>query len=291
MSPTVADVREGIDPLPDGEATRVAELALAEDLAGGVDVTTLATIAADAVGTGRIMARVAGVVSGVPIAREVFARVDPGVVVRAHVADGDSVRAGEVIAEVTGSIRSILIGERNALNVLCMLSGIATLTASWVAAVEGTGARIRDTRKTAPGLRTVQKYAVRCGGGRNHRMGLSDQALIKDNHVVAAGGVVPALKAVRAMRPDIICEVECTEVEQVEQACAAGAVLVLLDNMTLEATRASVAVARCHGATTESSGGLRLENAHEVAETGVDYLAVGALTHSAPTLDIALDLM
>ena len=149
---------------------------------------------------------------------------------------------------------------------------------------------IRDTRKTVPGLRAAQKYAVRCGGGQNHRMGLGDQALIKDNHVVAAGGVVPALRAVRALRPDIACEVECTLPEQVEQACADGATLVLLDNMTLEATRESVAIARRFGTRTESSGGLRLDNAAEVASTGVDYLAVGALTHSAPTLDIALDL-
>jgi len=276
--------------LPEGEARRVAELALAEDLAGGIDVTTRATIAEDAVGVGRIVARADGLLAGLPIVLEVFAHVDPAIRVDLTRADGDRVRRGDVIAEMRGPTRSILTGERSALNALCMLSGIATLTALWVEAVEGTGTVIRDTRKTAPGLRAIQKYAVRCGGGRNHRMGLSDQALIKDNHVLAAGGVVPALRAVRELAPDIVCEVECTLPEQVDQACAAGADLVLLDNMTFEAIRAGVAIARRYGARTEASGGLRLENAREVAETGVDFLAVGALTHSAPALDIALDL-
>lgn len=275
--------------LPEGEAARIAEVALTEDLAGGVDITTLATIAEDAVGVGELVARADGVVCGLAVARAVFDRVG-GLEFETRVADSQVVRRGDVIATVSGPVRAILTGERSALNVLCMLSGIATLTARWVAAVEGTGAVIRDTRKTAPGLRVAQKYAVRCGGGQNHRMGLSDQALIKDNHVLSAGGVVPALEAVRAMAPDVVCEVECTLPEQVEQACAAGAVLILLDNMTLDATRASVAIARRYGTRTESSGGLRLENAREVAETGVDYLAVGALTHSAPVLDIALDL-
>ncbi|MBL8928750.1 MAG: carboxylating nicotinate-nucleotide diphosphorylase [Kineosporiaceae bacterium] len=275
--------------LPEGEAARIAEVALTEDLAGGVDITTLATIAEDAVGVGELVARADGVVCGLAVARAVFDRVG-GLEFETRVADSQVVRRGDVIATVSGPVRAILTGERSALNVLCMLSGIATLTARWVAAVEGTGAVIRDTRKTAPGLRVAQKYAVRCGGGQNHRMGLSDQALIKDNHVLSAGGVVPALEAVRAMAPDVVCEVECTLPEQVEQACAAGAVLILLDNMTLDATRASVSIARRYGTRTESSGGLRLENAREVAETGVDYLAVGALTHSAPVLDIALDL-
>jgi len=276
--------------LPDGEADRLARLALTEDLSLGADVTTVATVAEDATDVGEIVARADGVLCGLDIARAVFAAVDPDLDFRTRVHDGDRVRRGDLIATVSGSTRSILTGERSALNLLCMLSGVATLTARWVEAVAGTGAVIRDTRKTVPGLRAAQKYAVRCGGGQNHRMGLGDQALIKDNHVVAAGGVVPALRAVRALRPDIACEVECTLPEQVEQACADGATLVLLDNMTLEATRESVAIARRFGTRTESSGGLRLDNAAEVAATGVDYLAVGALTHSAPTLDIALDL-
>lgn len=276
--------------LPDGEADRLARLALTEDLSLGADVTTVATVAEDATDVGEIVARADGVLCGLDIARAVFGAVDPDLDFRTRVHDGDRVRRGDLIATVSGSTRSILTGERSALNLLCMLSGVATLTARWVEAVAGTGAVIRDTRKTVPGLRAAQKYAVRCGGGQNHRMGLGDQALIKDNHVVAAGGVVPALRAVRALRPDIACEVECTLPEQVELACADGATLVLLDNMTLEATRESVAIARRFGTRTESSGGLRLDNAAEVAATGVDYLAVGALTHSAPTLDIALDL-
>lgn len=276
--------------LPDGEADRLARLALTEDLSLGADVTTVATVAEDATDVGEIVARADGVLCGLDIARAVFAAVDPDLDFRTRVHDGDRVRRGDLIATVSGSTRSILTGERSALNLLCMLSGVATLAARWVEAVAGTGAVIRDTRKTVPGLRAAQKYAVRCGGGQNHRMGLGDQALIKDNHVVAAGGVVPALRAVRALRPDIACEVECTLPEQVERACADGATLVLLDNMTLEATRESVAIARRFGTRTESSGGLRLDNAAEVASTGVDYLAVGALTHSAPTLDIALDL-
>lgn len=279
-----------IEPLPDGEPQRIAKVAIEEDLDGGVDVTTEATIAQDAEGTGLIVARADGVLAGLPVAQAVadhFANL----LVRTRVADGDRVERGQVIAEVSGRIQQILVAERNMLNVLTLASGIATLTARWVQAVDGTGAVIRDTRKTAPGLRALQKYAVRCGGGMNHRMSLSDQALIKDNHVLAAGGVVPALKAVREMSPNIICEVECTEVEQVEQACRAGAELVLLDNMSLDQMRASVEIARRYQARTEASGGLRLENAREVAETGVDYLAIGALTHSAPALDIALDLI
>lgn len=285
-----APVVGGIEPLPPGEAERIAALSLAEDLAGGADVTTEATISARAEGIGEIVARADGVLAGMPVARAVFGQVG-GLRLDEARADGDRVHRGDVIARVSGPVRAILVGERNALNVLTMASGIATLTARWVEVLDGTGARVRDTRKTAPGLRALQKYAVRCGGGLNHRMSLSDQALIKDNHVLAAGGVVAALTAVRAVAPDVPCEVECTEVEQVEQAAAAGAELILLDNMDLDAMRASVAIAGRYGARTEASGGLRLENAREVALTGVDYLAVGALTHSAPALDIALDLV
>jgi nicotinate-nucleotide pyrophosphorylase (carboxylating) len=191
---------------------------------------------------------------------------------------------------VTGTARAILVAERSALNLLCQLSGVATLTAAVVAAVDGTGAAVRDTRKTVPGLRAAQKYAVRCGGGTNHRMGLSDQALIKDNHVIAAGGVTAALDAVRALHPDVVCEVECDALEQVAEAVGAGARLVLLDNMDVDTMRAAVAIARAGGARTEASGSLSLDRAREVALTGVDYLAVGALTHSAPVLDMALDL-
>jgi nicotinate-nucleotide pyrophosphorylase (carboxylating) len=194
------------------------------------------------------------------------------------------------VLEAEGPVRSLLTAERTALNLLCHLSGIATLTAAWVDAVAGTGARIRDTRKTTPGLRALEKHAVRCGGGVNHRMSLSDAALVKDNHVVAAGGVGAAFSAVRERFPGVPVEVECDTVEQVREVLEAGADLVLLDNMTTTDLRASVALCRAAGVLTEASGGLTLDVARSVAETGVDFLAVGALTHSAPVLDVGLDL-
>jgi len=194
------------------------------------------------------------------------------------------------VLEATGPVRTLLTAERSALNLLCHLSGVATLTASWVAAVAGTGATIRDTRKTTPSMRFLEKYAVRVGGGRNHRMGLSDAALVKDNHVVAAGGVAQAFAQVREAFPGLAVEVECDTVEQVEQVVAAGADLVLLDNMPLDDLRAAVAICARKGVLTEASGGLSLGRAHSVASTGVDHLSVGALTHSAPVLDLGLDL-
>jgi nicotinate-nucleotide pyrophosphorylase (carboxylating) len=273
------------------EAARLAALALAEDLAGGVDVTTTATVPAGHRAVADLVARVPGVVAGLPIAAEVFAqRLGGDGTVVPLVADGDRVAAGQLLLTATGPTRELLTAERSALNLLCHLSGIATLTAAWVTAVEGTGAVIRDTRKTMPGLRAAQKYAVRCGGGANHRMGLTDQALIKDNHRVAAGGVTAALDAVRAAFPDVFCEVECDTLAQVEEAARQGAALVLLDNMDTETTRTAVGIARRYGTRTEASGGLTLDRARQVARTGVDYLAVGALTHSAPGLDIGLDL-
>jgi len=195
------------------------------------------------------------------------------------------------VLEVRGPVRTLLTAERSALNLLCHLSGVATLTRRWADAVEGTGAHVRDTRKTTPGLRLLEKYAVRCGGGVNHRMSLSDAALVKDNHVVAAGGVAAAFAAVRARFPDVEVEVECDTLDQVREVVEAGADLVLLDNMDADETRAAVELCRAAGVMTEASGGLRLENARDVAETGVDFLAVGALTHSAPVLDIGVDLV
>jgi nicotinate-nucleotide pyrophosphorylase (carboxylating) len=191
---------------------------------------------------------------------------------------------------VSGLVRTLLTAERPALNLLCHLSGIATLTRRWVDAVEGSGARIRDTRKTTPGLRVLEKYAVRCGGGVNHRMSLSDEALIKDNHVVAAGGVGPAYRAVRLSFPELTVQVECDTVAQVGDAVAAGATSILLDNMSLADLRASVLLGSGSAVRFEASGGLTLGNAAAVAATGVDFLAVGALTHSAPVLDLGLDL-
>jgi nicotinate-nucleotide pyrophosphorylase (carboxylating) len=205
--------------------------------------------------------------------------------------DGDRVGPGDVVLRATGPVRRLLTVERTTLNLLCHLSGVATLTRRWVDAVAGTGAAIRDTRKTSPGLRSLEKYAVRCGGGVNHRMGLWDAALVKDNHVAAAGGVAAAFAAVRQRFPGLPVEVECDTVEQVAEVIEAGADLVLLDNMAPDELRRSVELARDRGVRTEASGGLSLEGAREVAATGVDYLAVGALTHSAPVLDLGLDLV
>lgn len=276
---------------PVGLADQLADLALAEDLAAGPDVTTTATVPAGLQGTGRVVARAAGVVAGLPAAQAVLDRRLAGRgTVQVLARDGQRVEPGTVLMLVHGPVRELLVAERSALNLLTLLSGVATATARWVDAVAGTGVQIRDTRKTVPGLRAAQKYAVRAGGGTNHRLGLGDQALIKDNHVVAAGGLVPAIEAVRAQYPDVFCEVECDTVEQVAEAVAQRVALVLLDNMDLAQLRASVALCRPAGVRTEASGGLSLDVARAVAQTGVDYLAVGALTHSAPALDIALDL-
>lgn len=264
--------------------------ALAEDLGAAGDVTTLATVAPDAIATARFVARQPGVVAGLPLAEAAFETVGPGQVrFERTVEDGTAVTAGAELATVRGPLRVVLTAERTALNFLCHLSGIATLTRRWVDAIEGTGARVRDTRKTMPGLRAVEKYAVVCGGGLNHRMSLSDAALVKDNHVAAAGGVVPAFERVRADCPGLEIEVEVDTVAQAREVIDAGADLVLLDNMS-PADMAEVVAYSAGRAKLEASGGLRLDTARTVAETGVDYLAVGALTHSAPALDIGLDL-
>jgi nicotinate-nucleotide pyrophosphorylase (carboxylating) len=290
LSTSTADLlaAAGLDP---GRVVDLVRCALAEDLAGGVDVTSVATIPADQADTGDVVARAAGVVAGLPVAAAVFDVVgEGGIATAVRVGDGATVAPGDILLTATGPSRSLLTAERTALNLLCRLSGIATLTRAWVDAVAGTGAVVRDTRKTTPGLREVEKYAVRCGGGSNHRMGLSDAALVKDNHVLAAGGVAQAFRAVRAAFPGIPVEVECTTVDEVAQAVEAGADLVLLNNITPDQMRRAVQVARPRGVRLEASGGLRLADAREVAGTGVDYLAVGALTHSAPALDIAFDL-
>jgi nicotinate-nucleotide pyrophosphorylase (carboxylating) len=268
----------------------VVARALAEDLGDAGDVTTLSTIPATLIGRADVVPRQPGVVAGLEIAAYVFETVSQGRVrVEFGSTDGARVDAGETIATVYGPVRDLLTAERTALNLLGHLSGIATLTRRWVDAIDGTGARIRDTRKTMPGLRALEKYAVRCGGGVNHRMSLSDAALVKDNHVAAAGGVVAAFEAVRSRYPDLDLEVEVDTVAQAREVIDAGADLVLLDNMTPADMREVVAFTTAR-ARLEASGGLRLDNAREVAETGVDYLAVGALTHSAPVLDIGLDI-
>ena len=270
--------------------------ALEEDLAGGVDVTSVATIPENQRSTADFVARADGVVAGLEIAEQVLRIVAGSAGVTEalidtdrKVSDGTPVRAGHVLLTVSGPTRQLLTGERTALNLLCHLSGVATLTARWVAVIEGTGAQIRDTRKTMPLLRALEKYAVRCGGGVNHRMSLSDAALIKDNHVIAAGGVAEAFVAVRTEFPDVPVEIEVDTVEDAIEAVEAGADLILLDNMPVDQLRE--AVRKVDGrARLEASGGLTLDTARAVAETGVDYLAVGALTHSAPVLDIAMDL-
>jgi nicotinate-nucleotide pyrophosphorylase (carboxylating) len=265
-------------------------MALDEDLDGGVDVTTVATVPVDQRATLDLVARGAGVAAGAPVAAAVFTEVcGSDAAITIVTPDGTRVEPGTVILSVTGSTHELLRAERPALNLLGHLSGIATATRMWVDAIEGTGARIRDTRKTTPGMRRLEKYAVRCGGGVNHRMSLSDAALVKDNHVVAAGGVAEAFDLVRTQFPGLDVEVEVDSLDQLDEVLAAGADLVLLDNFTPEQMRE--AVRRTSGrARLEASGGLSLDVAAEVSSTGVDYLAVGALTHSAPVLDIGADL-
>lgn len=270
----------------------VIDRALAEDLGADGDVTSAATVAAVTVGRAEAAARQAGVVAGVPVAARVFRRVSAGRLTVDQIAeDGEPVEPGAVVLSVAGPVRDILTAERTALNLLGHLSGVATLTRRWVDAVAGTGAVIRDTRKTLPGLRALEKFAVRCGGGVNHRMSLSDAALVKDNHVLAAGGAAQAFDLVRLAWPGLPIEVEVDTLAQAREVVDAGADLVLLDNMSVEDMRTAVEYAKARGSRTEASGGLTLDRARAVAETGVDYLAVGALTHSAPVLDIGLDLV
>jgi nicotinate-nucleotide pyrophosphorylase (carboxylating) len=282
-------------PRDDAVATQIPLLvraALEEDLAGGTDVTSSATIPPDDWSEGDFVARADGVVAGLAVvgwALDLSAKNGGSVDVAPRVEDGDEVRRGDVLLSVHGPTTTLLTAERTALNFLCHLSGVATLTRRWVEALEGTGAKVRDTRKTTPMLRALEKYAVRCGGGVNHRMALSDEALIKDNHVLAAGGVARAFHRVRGRFPDVPIQVEVTRLDQIEEALAVGADSILLDNMSTEQMREAVQI-NAGRAALEASGGLTLDRAREVGETGVDFLAVGALTHSAPILDIAFDL-
>ena len=278
--------------LPDLLIEPVVRLGLAEDLGRAGDVTARACVPEDARLAAVFAARKPGVVAGLDAARLAFALLDPDCRFEAVAADGDAVQPGAVLARVEGPARAVLSAERTALNLLGRLSGIATLTAEYVRAVEGTGARIADTRKTTPGLRALEKYAVRCGGGVNHRMGLSDMALVKDNHVAAAGGVAAAYALVRGLEATIPVEIEVDTLDGLRQAIDAGADEVLLDNFDLETTRAAVAYRDEHAPRVrlEASGGLTVEVARRVAETGVDFIAVGELTHSARVLDLGLDL-
>ncbi len=279
---------DGLDP---AAVERVVRTALDEDLAFGPDVTTESTVPADAAATGDVTPRSVGTLAGVHVAAAVLDLVGGAAVdILVHEADGATTEPGLPVLTVTGPTRSLLTAERTALNLICHLSGIASLTRRWADAIEGTGAAVRDTRKTTPGLRALEKYAVRCGGGVNHRMALGDAALVKDNHVAAAGGIAAAVEAVRTAAPAIALEVECDTLDQVREAIAAGVQLVLLDNFSTADTRTAVDLVRGTEVRLEASGGLSLDRAREVAATGVDYLAVGALTHSAPVLDLGFDL-
>jgi len=273
--------------LPPHLVEEIVLRALREDAPHG-DITTRAVVDADSRASARIVARAEAVVAGLPVAEAVFKAVDSRTTFSALAAEGSRVEPGAVLAEVAGSAASILTAERSALNFLQRMCGIATLTARFVERLRGLPTRILDTRKTAPGLRILDKYAVRAGGGLNHRFGLSDGILIKDNHLLAAGGIGPAVARARARLPMLPVEVEVTTLGQVDEALAAGADALLLDNMTPENMRA--AVKRIAGAAaTEASGGVSLDNVRAIAETGVDFISVGALTHSAQAADIALD--
>jgi nicotinate-nucleotide pyrophosphorylase (carboxylating) len=275
------------------EARRVIARALEEDLRYGPDVTTLATVPAGATTRASMAARQEGVAAGVDVALLVLDEVigPDGYKVVQRVADGTRLQPGSSLLIIEAPAQGLLTVERTMLNLVCHLSGIATATALWVAAVEGTKAQIRDTRKTLPGLRALQKYAVRVGGGVNHRMGLGDAALIKDNHVSAAGSVVAALRAVRTAAPGLPVEVEVDSLEQLDEVLAEDVELVLLDNFPVWETQVAAQRrdARAPATKLESSGGLSLDTAAQYAGTGVDYLAVGALTHSVRVLDIGLD--
>ncbi|MDT5168369.1 MAG: hypothetical protein QOD02_1691 [Mycobacterium sp.] len=276
------------------EARATIGRALDEDLRYGPDVTTAATVPDGAKTTASLITREPGVVAGVDIALLVLDEVlgADGYRVLDRVDDGARLQRGEPLLIVEAQMLGLLTAERTLLNLVCHLSGIATATAAWVDAVHGTNAKIRDTRKTLPGLRALQKYAVRIGGGVNHRLGLGDAALIKDNHVAAAGSVVAALRAVRAAAPDLPCEVEVDSLEQLDDVLGEQAELVLLDNFPVWQTQIAVQRrdARAPATKLESSGGLSLDTAAEYAGTGVDYLAVGALTHSVRVLDVGLDV-
>jgi len=276
------------------EALSTIRRGLEEDLRYGPDVTTIATVPADSVATAALVAREAGVAAGVDVALMVADEVlgPDNYRVLDRVRDGARLQPGGVLLRLQADTRGLLTAERTMLNLVCHLCGIATATAAWVDAVEGTATRIRDTRKTLPGLRALQKYAVRVGGGVNHRMGLGDAALIKDNHVAAAGSVVAALRAVRAAAPGLPCEVEVDTLDQLDAILGEDVELILLDNFPVWQTQIAVQRRDAHAPETklESSGGLSLETAAQYAGTGVDYLAVGALTHSVRSLDVGLDL-
>lgn len=284
-------IESGLD--PDALASLI-RLAVQEDLMGGIDVTSTATIPADQRSVATFGAREAGVVAGLPVVAAVIETVcgSSASELEYLVADASQVGADSDVARVTAPTRLLLTAERTALNLLCHLSGIASLTRRWADALDGTSATVRDTRKTTPGLRALQKYAVRCGGGANHRMGLSDMALVKDNHVAAAGGVTEAYERVRALESTIPVEIEVDSLDGLREAITAGADAVLIDNFTTDQMVEAVSVRNELNPSVrlEASGGLTLDTARAVGETGVDLIAVGELTHSVRVLDLGLDL-
>ncbi|NED98855.1 carboxylating nicotinate-nucleotide diphosphorylase [Phytoactinopolyspora halotolerans] len=286
--PVASALRDaGLDPLYVEDLVRAT---LEEDLAGGTDVTTEATIPPQQWVQATLTAREAGIVAGIPVMEAAFVAVGEGVRCERRVADGSWVEPGTPVLSVSGPGREVLLAERTALNLGSHLSGIATATSYWAEALKGTRAVVRDTRKTTPLLRPLEKYAVRVGGGENHRSSLSEAALIKDNHVAAAGGITAAFQAVRRNAPDLPVEVEVDDVRGAVEAVEAGAELVLLDNFPVEEVRQAVMAVQGR-ARLEVSGGLTLDDARAYAETGVDYLSVGALTHSVTALDLGLDIL
>ncbi len=273
------------------EVARLVDLALDEDLRYGPDVTTEATIRVDQQATADVVARETGVVCGVDVALVVLEGVGfPLADVTVSLRDGDTVAPARTVLTASGPLRPLLLAERTMLNFMTHLSGVATATSVWVRAVEGTGCRVRDTRKTLPGLRQLEKYAVRCGGGVNHRMGLGDAALVKDNHVAATGSIARAIEDVRRLRPDTPLEVECDRLDQVSEALDAGCTLILLDNMVVDDIAKAVELASSSSALLEASGGITLDNVRAIASTGVDFVAIGALTHSVRALDLGFDV-
>lgn len=284
-------IDSGLDP---DALSALIRLAVQEDLMGGVDVTSTATIPAEQRSIATFGARQDGVVSGLPVVAAVIETVCGAEASQVEylVADASRIAPGIDVARVTAPTRLLLTAERTALNLLCHLSGVASLTRRWADALDGTSATVRDTRKTMPGMRALQKYAVRCGGGANHRMGLSDMALVKDNHVAAAGGVTEAYRRVRELAATIPVEIEVDTLDGLREAIAAGADEVLIDNFDPDLMREAVAIRNemNPGVRLEASGGLTLETARAVGETGVDLIAVGELTHSARVLDLGLDL-
>jgi nicotinate-nucleotide pyrophosphorylase (carboxylating) len=287
-------------------ALHTVKVALMEDLWGG-DVTTQATVAPDTMAQASILAKANGVLAGLDVARLVFREVDAEIAMTSEVKDGQRVQPGREVARLHGKASSILSAERTALNFLCHLSGVATLTSRFVRRARGTGAVILDTRKTLPGLRVLEKYAVQKGGGENHRIGLGDMYLVKDNHIKAAGSITLAVERIQAHRQELLLEVEAQSFEQVKEACEAGVDRILFDNMSLEQIATALQIvdnhpkpatpphARRKGAKrwpeVEVSGGVNLDNVKEIAELGVDFISVGALTHSAPALDLSLEIL